>query len=112
MPSFFIIAFIWRGLMFPGSIFLTTLPYSYRCTIIKCKHLRARKEGYAAGKETIAASNNEDIVARADLRISRDNMFCKRVFSLCHKRRDIFEDYNPITGWCEDSLKPSCPFDP
>src|SRR5208337_4820834 len=77
MPSFFIIAFIWRGLMFPGSILLTPLPYSYRCTVIKCKHLCARKERSAAGNEPIAARNHQHVVPRADLRVCRDHMLCK-----------------------------------
>jgi len=67
MPSFFIIAFIWRGLMFPGSIFLTTLPYSYPYTVIKCKHLRARNDRCAAGNQTVVFCNDDHLVARADL---------------------------------------------
>src|SRR5208337_4888642 len=85
MPSFFIIAFIWRGLMFPGSIFFTTLPYSYRCTVIKCKHLRARNDRSAAGDQTVIFCNDDHLVARADLRIRSHHVLGKDIFSLRHE---------------------------
>src|SRR5208337_5647111 len=112
MPSFFIIVFIWRGLMFPGSILLTPLPYSYRCTIIKCKHLRARKECSAAGNEPIPARNNQYDVLRADLRVCRDHVLCKRILPLRHKLCDIVPDDHPVAGRREDRMEPAAPLHP
>jgi len=86
------------------------MPYSYRCTIIKCEHLRTRKECCATGKEPIAAGYYENIITHADLRICRDHMFRKCIFSLCHKLSDIVPDYHPVTGWRKEGLEPSCPF--
>jgi len=112
MPSFFIIAFIWRGLMFPGSILLTPLPYSYRSTVIKCKHLCARKERCAAGKEPISLCNHHHIVPRADLRVCCDYVLCKRILALRHKLCHVLADHDPVAGRGDCGEKPSRPFDP
>jgi hypothetical protein len=112
MPSFFIIAFIWRGLIFPGSIFLTTLPYFYRCSVIKCKHLRAGKDRSAAGDEPIVSCNDKDLVPRADLRVRGNDVLCKRVLPLCHELRHVVPDRDPVTGRREDTVQPLRAFDP
>ncbi len=105
MPSFFIIAFIWRGLIFPGSIFLTTLPYSYRYSIIKCKHLRARNDCCAAGNEPIFACNNHHVIARADCRVCCDNVFCKRILALCHELCNIVPDDHAVRRGRKERLE-------
>jgi hypothetical protein len=110
MPSFFIIAFIWRGLIFPGSILLTTLPYSYRYSVIKCKHFRTGNDCRAAGKEPVARADNQDIVARADTGVSSDDMFCKRVLAFFDKFRHIIPDNHPVRRGGQGFLCPLCPF--
>src|SRR5512137_363042 len=85
MPSFFIIAFIWRGLIFPGSILVTPLPYSYRYSVIKCKHFRAGNDRCTTGKEPVVAGDNQNIVPRADCGVRRDHVLCKRVLAFLNK---------------------------
>jgi hypothetical protein len=112
MPSFFIIAFIWRGLTFPGSILTTPLPYSYRYSVIKCKHFRAGNDGCATGKQAIAAGNNEHLVPRADLRISGCDMLCKSILPLPDELCNIISDDNPVRGGRKGCLQPFCPLNP
>src|SRR5512136_1351191 len=111
MPSFFIIAFIWRGLIFPGSIFLTTLPYSYCYSIIKCKHLRAGNYRSTASNQAVIAGNNQHIIPGAYCRISRGHMFCKGILALCDKLCDILTDNDAVAGWREQCLETFCPLD-
>src|SRR5512137_2357349 len=111
MPSFFIIAFIWRGLIFPGSIFLTTLPYSYCYSIIKCNHLHAGNYRSTTRNQMVIACNYQHIIPRADCRISRRHMFCKGVLSLRNKLRNIFTDNNAVAGYREQCLETFCPLD-
>src|SRR5512137_1379045 len=105
MPSFFIIAFIWRGLIFPGSIVLTTLPYSYRYSIIKCKHLLARNDCSAAGCEPVVPCHDQNVIARADGGICGDNVFCKRIFSPGNEFCHIVPDHDPVSRGGEYSLQ-------
>ena len=112
MPSFFIIAFIWRGLIFPGSIFLTTLPYSYRYSIIKCKHLLTRNDCSAAGNESITPGNHHHVIPRADSGICGGNVFGKRVLALCNEFSHIIADNHAVSRWGQHGLHPFCPFDP
>ena len=98
--------------MFPGSILYTPLPYSYRCTVIKCKHLRPRKECGAAGNKPIAASDHQYIVPRADLRVGCHYMLCKCVFSLCNKLCHIILDHYPVGGRRQGRMKPAGSFNP
>jgi hypothetical protein len=108
MPSFFIIAFIWRGLIFPGSIFLTTLPYSYRYSIIKCKHLRSRNDRSAACYEPVVPGNHQHVITRADSGICGYDVFCKRIFSQSNEFCHIIPDHDPVSRGREYSLKPLC----
>jgi hypothetical protein len=111
MPSFFIIAFIWRGLIFPGSMCGTPLPYFYGYSIIKCKHLRARNLRCAAGNKPVVASSHQHIIPGADLRIRGNDMPGERIFSLIHKFRNIITDYNPVTWGSKKDMKAPCTFD-
>jgi hypothetical protein len=110
MPSFFIIAFIWRGLIFPGSIFLTTLPYFYRYSVIKCQHLRAGNDRCSAGDKPIFPGDYQDVIARADNGICADNVFCKRILPLCHEPGNILPDNNPVPGCRKERLEALCSF--
>jgi hypothetical protein len=111
MPSFFIIAFIWRGLIFPGSIFLDSLPYSYGYSIIKCNHLRTRNDRCTAGNEAIVRRNDHHVVARADLRVGSDNVLGKHVLPFRDELRHILPDDNTVTGSGKVFLEALCTLD-
>jgi len=110
MPSFFIIAFIWRGLIFPGSIFLTTLPYFYRYSVIKCQHLRAGNNRCAAGDKPIFPGDYQHVISRADNGICTDNVFRESVFSLCYELGHIVLDNDPVPGCRKERVETLCPF--
>jgi hypothetical protein len=111
MPSFFIIAFIWRGLIFPGSIFLTTLPYFYGYSILKCKHFRPGNHRGPAGEKPVFTGDNQNVVARANAGVCSGHVLCKRVLALCDEGRHVILDNDPVRRGGEDGMKAPGTFD-
>jgi hypothetical protein len=89
----------------------TPLPYFYGYSIIKCKHLRARKLGTAAGNKPVIAGNHQHLIASTDLRIRENDMPGKRILSLCHKPSYIITDSHPVAGGGKECLEVPCPLD-